>query len=97
MLLVGWPVKNLEWWDAGLEQGADLHLSQLMSLPLTVSCFSKIHIGSAFLVLAHLSSPRKRAVKWCVCVLPQLRQTSPSHFSYFQWICYTATLTNWFN
>jgi len=28
-----------------LEQGADLHMSQLMPLPLTVSCFSKILTG----------------------------------------------------
>ena len=28
-----------------LEQGADLHMAQLMLLPLTVSCFSKIRIG----------------------------------------------------
>ena len=27
-----------------LEQGADLHMAQLMPLPLTVSCFSKIQI-----------------------------------------------------
>ena len=64
------PVKT-EWWGAGvvvcLEQGADLHMAQLVPLPLTVSCFSKIPIG--FLVPAHLGSPRKRAVKWaCVCV-----------------------------
>jgi len=52
-----------------LEQGADLHLAQLMPLPLTVSCFSKIQIGSTFLVPAHLSSRGKRAVKrMCVCV-----------------------------
>jgi len=52
-----------------LEQGADLHLAQLMPLPLTVSCFSKIQIGSTFLVPAHPGSPGKRAVKWmCVCV-----------------------------
>ena len=44
-------------------------MSQLMPLPLTVSCFSKIQIGFTFLVLAHLGSPRKRAVKRvCVCV-----------------------------
>jgi len=44
-------------------------MAQLMPLPLTVSCFSKIHIGFAFLVPAHPGSPRKRAVKWmCVCV-----------------------------
>ena len=52
-----------------LEQGADLHMAQLMPLPLTVSCFSKIHIGYTFLVPAHLVSPRQRAVKRvCVCV-----------------------------
>ena len=28
-----------------LEQGADLHVAQLMPLPLTVSFFSKIQIG----------------------------------------------------
>ena len=51
-----------------LERGADLHMAQLMLLPLTVSCFSEIQIGFTFLVLAHLGSPGKRAVKWvCVC------------------------------
>jgi len=28
-----------------LERGADLHMAQLMPLPLTMSCFSKIQIG----------------------------------------------------
>ena len=46
-----------------LEQGADLHVAQLMPLPLTVSCFSKIKIGFTFLVPAHLGSPGKRAIK----------------------------------
>ena len=31
-----------------LERGADLHTAQLMPLPLTVSCFSKIQIGLHF-------------------------------------------------
>jgi len=52
-----------------LELGADLHMAQLMPLPLTVSCLSKIQIGFAFLVLAHPGSPGKRVVKRvCVCV-----------------------------
>jgi len=44
--------KRTEWWGAGvlicLEQGADLHMAQMMPLPLTVSGFSKIqiHLGS---------------------------------------------------
>ena len=37
--------KKTEWWDAGvvicLGPGADLHMAQLMPLPLTVSCSSK--------------------------------------------------------
>jgi len=52
-----------------LERGADLHMFQLMPLPLTVSCVSKIQIGFSFLVPAHLGSPGERAVKRvCVCV-----------------------------
>ena len=52
-----------------LERDADLHMAQLMPLPLTVSCFSKIQIGFTFLVPAHAGGPGKRAVKRvCVCV-----------------------------
>jgi len=52
-----------------LERGVDLHMAQLMPLPLTVSYFSKIQIGFTFLVPAHPGSPGKRAVKRvCVCV-----------------------------
>ena len=55
-----------------LERCADLHMAQLMPLPLTVSCFSrpspKIQIGFTFLVPAHPGSPGQRAVKpVCVC------------------------------
>jgi len=72
MLLVGRQeghpaCKKTEWWGAGmvicLEQVAHLHMAQLMPLPLTVSCFSKIQIGFTFLLLADPGSPRKRAVK----------------------------------
>ena len=76
-LLVGWQeghpaCKKTERWGAGvvicLEQGVDLHMAQLMPLPLAVSCFSKIQIGFTFLVPAHLGRPGKRAVKRvCVC------------------------------
>ena len=40
-----------------LERGADLHMAQLMPLPLTVSCFSKIQIGFTFVVAAHPGIP----------------------------------------
>jgi len=81
MLLVGRQeehpaCKKTDWWGAGmvvcLERVADLHMAQLMPLPLTVSCFSKIQIGLTFLVPADLrGSPVKRAVKRvceCMCV-----------------------------
>ena len=55
-----------------LERVVDLHMSQLMPLPLTVSCFSKIQIGFAFLVPAHPGSPGQRAVKRVCCTLLQL-------------------------
>ena len=59
--------KKTECWGAGvvicLERDADLHMAQLMPMPLTVSCSSKIQIGFTFLVLAHLGSPGQRAVK----------------------------------
>jgi len=50
MLSVGWQeghpaCKKTEWWGAGvvicIERGADLHMAQLMPLPLTI--FSEIH------------------------------------------------------
>ena len=64
-----------------LERVADLHMAQLMPLPLTVSCSSKIQIGFTFLVLAHLGSPRQRAVKRvCVCVAQQLNSFQPKTF-----------------
>jgi len=44
-----------------------LHTAQLMPLPITVSCFSKIQIGCTLLVPAHPVNPRQRAVKR-VCV-----------------------------
>ena len=43
-------------------------MAELMSLPLTVSCFSKIQIGFTFLVLAHSGSPGKGPLNGCVCV-----------------------------
>jgi len=45
-----------------------LHMAQLMPLPLTVSCFSKIQIGFTFLVPAHLGNPGKGPLNGCVCV-----------------------------
>jgi len=57
-----------------LERGADFYMAQLMPLPLTVSCFSKIQIGFTFLVPAHSGSPGNRAIKWVLCVYIQFLQ-----------------------
>jgi len=72
--------KNTEWWGAGvvicLERGAVLHKAQLMPLPQTISCSSKIQIGFTFLVPAYPGSPGKSAVKRvcvCVCVCVSVR------------------------
>ena len=73
-----------------LEQCADLHMAQLMPLPLIVSCFSKIQIDFTFLVPAHLGSPGQRAVKRvcvcvreCVCVCVHLRCGIQELVSYY--------------
>jgi len=65
-----------------LERDADLYMTQLMPMPLTVSCFSKIQIGCTFLVPAHPGSPGQRAVKRvCVCVYAKPFPLLVSHTS----------------
>jgi len=49
-----------------LERDADLHMAQLMPLPLAVSCFSKIQIDVTFLVPAHPVSPGIGPLNGCV-------------------------------
>jgi len=62
-----WPVKNwLVWCWHGilLEWGADLHITQLLALPLTISALVNPHWfhqnGSAFLVPAYPGCPGKK-------------------------------------
>jgi len=74
---VGWATgghpacKKQEWWGAGvdvcLEQDADLHMAQLMPLPLTVSCFSKIQIGLPFWCRLTWVVLEKGPLNGCVC------------------------------
>jgi len=92
------PVKKLEWWGTGmvicLERDADLQMAQLMPLPLTVSCFSKIQIVFTFLVPAHLGSPGKRAVKRvcvCVCMLLIVYQYLTTFTATIVTLCRTVT------
>jgi len=60
-------------WLSCLERGADLHMAQLMPLPLTVSCSNKIQIGFTFLVPAYPGCPGKEAVKWLLLLLGSSR------------------------
>ena len=50
-----------------LERGADLHMAQLMPLPLTD--FSKIQIGFAFWYRLTRVAPDKGPLNGCVCVV----------------------------
>ena len=65
--------KNTEWWAAGvvicLERGADLHMAQLMPLPLTVSCFSEIQIGFTFWYQLTWVVLDKGPLNGCVCAI----------------------------
>jgi len=78
MLLVGRQeghpaCKKTKRWSAGvvicLEQVADLHMAQLMPLPLTVSCFSKIQIGLPFCYRLTRVVPDNGPLNGYVCVL----------------------------
>ena len=50
-----------------LERDADLHMAQLMPLPLTVSCFSKIQMVSPFWYRLTRAVPDKGSLNVCVC------------------------------
>ena len=50
-----------------LERVADSHMAQLMPLPLTVSCFSKIQTGFTFLYRLTQVVPEKGPLNRCVC------------------------------
>ena len=52
-----------------LERGADLHVAQLMTLPLTVSCFSKIQIGLPFWYQLTQAVPAKGPLNECSVVV----------------------------
>jgi len=59
----------------GYLSGADSHMAQLMPLPFTVSCFSKIQIAFTFLAPDHLGGSGKGPLNRCVrvCLRPSSR------------------------
>jgi len=64
------PVKNrvVGCWCGCLEQGAVLHMAQLMPLTLTVSCFSKSRLVLPFWYRLTWVVPEKGPLNGCVCV-----------------------------
>jgi len=65
-----------------LERGADLHMVQLMPLPLTVYCCNKIQIGFTFLVPADLGSPGKGPLNGCCCFFVVVISHNTVHRTY---------------
>jgi len=64
--------KKTEWWGAGvvicLQRGADLHMAQLLPLPPTVACFSKIQIEIPFWYRLTWVVPEKGPLNGCMYV-----------------------------
>jgi len=79
MLLVWWQEghptckKTTEWWDAGVVvcrgQGADLHMAQLMPLPLAVSCSGKSRLVLPFWCRLTQVVPNKGPLNGCMYVI----------------------------
>jgi len=75
---VGWAagrasgLQKTEWWGTCmvicLERDADLHMAQLMPLPLNVSCFSKIQTGLPSWYRLTQVVLDKGPLNGCVCV-----------------------------
>jgi len=89
------PVKT-EWWGTGLviclERGADLHMAQLMPLPLTVSCSRKIQIGFTFLVPAYPGRSGK-PLNGCSNI-GQLQAAADPRYCSDQWLLQPAAVSS---
>jgi len=75
-----------------LERDADLHMAQLMPLPLTVSCFSKIQVGFTFLVLLTQVVPEKGPLSVCVCNSSDINNSNNSNTQ--TWLVTSAYQSN---
>jgi len=65
VIVIVWYVVGC--WRGYLRGLADLHMAQLMPLPLTVSCFSKIQMVSPFWYRLTRVVPDKGPLNRCVC------------------------------
>ena len=76
-----------------LERGADLHMAQLMPLPLTVSCFSKIQMGIfPFWYRLTRVVPEKGPLNARVCVCAITMKTTTGENGVFIHVISTVTV-----
>ena len=66
--VVGWAAGRASGQVICLERGAHFHMAQLMPLPLTVSCFSKIQMVLPLWYRLTRVVPEKAIKCVCVCV-----------------------------
>ena len=95
-LLVGWQEGHPAWkklsggvlaWLSVWSKGADLHMAQLIPLPLTVSCFSKIQIGLRFWYRLTWVVPEKgplNGVRVCVRLYHTFKRVRYQHTVIYQ-------------
>jgi len=70
-----------------LERVVDLHMAQLMPLPLTVSCFSEIQIGLPFWYRLTRVVPEKGPLNRCVCVMHSILLVIVANKFYIHYKC----------
>ena len=89
------PVKNrvVGCWCGCLEQGAVLHMAQLMPLTLTVSCFSKSRLVLPFWYRLTWIVPEKGPLNGCVCVCNVNPESNPHQLAGW-WIQRIPEFTN---
>jgi len=68
----------LAWLSVWMQQGADLHMAQLMPLPLTVSCFSTSQIGFTFRYQLTWVVPDKGPLNVCMLIAHELTEHQPT-------------------
>jgi len=106
------PVKRTKWWDVGVVMCADLHMAQLMPLPLTISCSSKSKLVLPFwcwftwVVPDKIQEGHKMdvCVRACMCVYVLLYVTHMCSYlgtvhrrHFFDSDCLEITVIIWLN
>ena len=98
-----WPAKKTDLWGSGivicLERGADLHMAQLMPLPLTISCSSKIQMVLPFWYRLTWVLPDEGPLNACVLLSILTSALSVTKWlRTYPWVlaCVTENCMKWF-